>query len=78
MQDNNAYAMFDVIGEKYIFMQGFGYKPMTMDASDKDEKINMKSRWGTVTDQSSCIYERLDYAGYGSAMLVRPGPRHRS
>ena len=45
---------------------------MTMDASDKDEKINMKSRWGTVTDQSSCIYERLDYAGYGSACWYAP------
>ena len=72
MQDNNAYAMFDVVAQEYIFMHGFGYKPMTMDASDKDNKINMKSRWGTVTDQSSCIYERMDYAGYGSICSYAP------
>ena len=64
-QDNNAYAMFDVEAGQYIFMHGFGYVPMTMDASDKDDSILIKSRWGTTTDQSSCIYDQMDYGGGG-------------
>ena len=48
LQDNNAYMMFDVAAKKYLFMSGFGYKEdMTMDASDKDDYINIKSRWGS-------------------------------
>ena len=58
--------MFDVEAKQFIFMHGFGYLPMTMDASDKDEKINVKSRWGTTKDQASCIYEQMDYGGGGT------------
>jgi len=47
LQDNNGYMIFDVAQNKYVSMAGYGYKTMTMDASDKDDKINIKSSWGT-------------------------------
>ena len=43
MQDNDAYAMYDVNAGKYLFMKGFGASPATLDASDKDDRVNIKS-----------------------------------
>ena len=57
LQDNNAYMMFDVAAKKYLFMSGFGYKEdMTMDASDKDDYINIKSRWGSQNIKVQGMY----------------------
>merc|ERR1719473_1678657 len=43
LQDNDGYAMYDVAAGKYLFMAGFGGKPITADLSDKDDRINIKS-----------------------------------
>lgn len=48
LQDNNGYMMFDLATRKYLFMAGYGSKAMTMDASDKDNMINIKSTWGAT------------------------------
>ena len=47
LQDNNAYIVFDVALRKYVRMEGYGYKEMTMDASDRDNGIFIRSGWGT-------------------------------
>jgi hypothetical protein len=47
LQDNNAYIVFDVVRRKYVRMEGYGYKEMTMDASDRDNGIFIRSGWGT-------------------------------
>merc|ERR1719473_2521212 len=36
LQDNDAYAMWDVQAAKYLFMKGFGYIATKADTSDKD------------------------------------------
>jgi hypothetical protein len=45
MQDNDAYAMYDVAAGKYLFMGGFSgmASNSTLDGSDKDDKINIHS-----------------------------------
>ena len=44
IQDNDAYAMYDVAAGKYIFMGGFSgmASTSTLDGSDKDDKINLR------------------------------------
>ena len=66
MQDNNAYAIWDVAAAEWLMLGSFGTIAMTMDASDKDDMINIKSRWGATTDQSTCIYAMMDYGGGGT------------
>jgi len=56
LQDNNGYMMFDLAQKKFLFMGGYGYKEMTMDASDKDNKINIKSTWGSDAVKVHGIY----------------------
>ena len=43
MQDNDAYAMYDVAAGKFLFMGGFSSMATesTLDGSDKDDKINI-------------------------------------
>lgn len=48
-QDNNGYAIFDVTLGKYIKMAGYDQATTTMDASDKDDMINIASGWGTAS-----------------------------
>ena len=43
MQDNDAYAMYDVVQGKYLFMKGFGAPATKLDPSDKDDRINIRS-----------------------------------
>ena len=43
LQDNNGYMIFDVQLNRYISMAGYGYKAMTMDASDRDNGIFIQS-----------------------------------
>jgi len=45
-QDNNGYAYFDTSSKLYTYMGGYGYIPATLDASDRDGFINIKSDWG--------------------------------
>ena len=47
LQDNNGYMIFDTTVNAYVSMAGYGYKAMTMDASDRDDGIFIKSGWGT-------------------------------
>jgi hypothetical protein len=49
MQDNDAYAMWDVAAGKYLFMKGFGYEAIKADTSDKDDKIAIKNTWAGAT-----------------------------
>lgn len=44
-QDNNGYAFFDTASKKYTYIGGYGYIPATLDASDRDGRINIKSDW---------------------------------
>ena len=44
-QDNSAYAVFDVTTKKYLFIKGFGFPELELDASDEDESVNIKSTW---------------------------------
>ena len=46
LQDNDAYAMWDVEAGKYLFMKGFGGAPLSADTSDVDNSISIKSTWG--------------------------------
>ena len=56
IQDNNAYIMFDISLGKYIFMSGYGYKAQTMDASDRDNFVNIKSSWGAQSVPNYAIH----------------------
>uniref|UniRef100_A0A7S3NHG6 Choice-of-anchor I domain-containing protein n=1 Tax=Aureoumbra lagunensis TaxID=44058 RepID=A0A7S3NHG6_9STRA len=47
LQDNNGYALLDLASRKYTYIGGYDGLPATMDASDRDGYINIKSRWGT-------------------------------
>ena len=46
-QDNNGYALFDVAAKKYVSMAGYGNISMTMDASDKDDMVDIRQGWGS-------------------------------
>ena len=52
-QDNNGYAIFDVSAGKYTYMAGYGSEAMSMDASDKDDMVNIKSGWGSAPSTPS-------------------------
>lgn len=45
-QDNNAVLVFDTTAKKYVTITGLGMKTQKMDASDKDDKVNIKDKWG--------------------------------
>ena len=51
LQDNDGYAIFDVAANEYVAMSGFGNPDITMDASDADGRIDIKSSWGGATAQ---------------------------
>jgi len=46
MQDNDAYAMWDVEAGKYLFMKGFGVGKSEGDMSDLENGININNAWG--------------------------------
>jgi hypothetical protein len=62
-QDNNGYAIFDVPNERYTYMGGYGYLPMTMDASDKDNKYELKSGWGASNTPAYGVHMPDQIAG---------------
>ena len=53
LQDNNGYMIFDTAANAYVTMAGYGYKPMTMDASDKDDGVFIQSGWGSAPSTPS-------------------------
>lgn len=62
LQDNNAYAMYDVSAGKYLFMKGFNPEVTTFDPSDKDNKVDVRSNFGSsqvksliMPDQVTCF-----------------------
>ena len=67
MQDNDAYAMYDVAAGKYIFMGGFSTMATTstLDGSDKDDKINIHdvspSKPLTMPDQVTSFTHNGEY-----------------
>ena len=48
LQDNNGYLIFDTAAGQYVSMEGYGYKAMTMDASDKDDGVFIQAGWGSA------------------------------
>jgi hypothetical protein len=47
LQDNNGYMIFDTSVSAFVSMAGYGYKSMTMDASDRDDGVFIQSGWGS-------------------------------
>ena len=46
MQDNNAYAIWDVAAGEWLMLGSFGSIEMSLDPSDKDDKIAIASSFG--------------------------------
>ncbi|GMH70623.1 hypothetical protein TrRE_jg630, partial [Triparma retinervis] len=68
LQDNNAYAMYDVSAGKYLFLKGFPHITAEGDMSDKDDGINIQAAWGGQTvkklimpDQVTCFTDNGKY-----------------
>ena len=60
-QDNNGYAIFNVATQKYLYMAGYGSVEMQMDASDKDDMVNIKDDgWGASPTTRAHLHARPD------------------
>lgn len=70
LQDNNGYVFFDTASRKYTYLGGYGYIQQTLDASDDDGYINIKSSWAGTTLYGMPMPDQIAVATIGGSVYI--------